>query len=60
MKPWDVQWTDYLVRVEEERKKAEEEEAKRVKPAWDHNMGKTEEIKVGKVAKLSLKIGKKE
>jgi len=60
MKPWDVQWSEYLVRIEEDRKKAEEEEAKRVKPTWDHNMIKTEEVKVGKVTKLSLKIGKKE
>ena len=60
MKPWIVQWAEHLIRIEEGHKKAEEEETKRVKPAWDHNMGKTGEVKIGKVAKLSLKIGKRE
>jgi hypothetical protein len=56
MKSWNQQWSEYVVKMEEERKKVEEEEAKRVKPAWDHTMGKTDEIKVGKVNKLSLKL----
>jgi hypothetical protein len=59
MKPWDIQWAEHLVCVEEEHKKAEEEESKRVKPAWDHSMVKTCEAKVGKVTKISLKIGGK-
>ena len=56
MKPWNIQFEEYNVQLEEKRKK---DEANRIKPDWEHNMIKTEEIKVGKVTKISLKINKK-
>jgi hypothetical protein len=58
MKPWNIQFEEYIVQLEEKRKK-EEEEANRIKPDWDHNIIKTEEIKIGKLTKISLKINKK-
>ena len=59
MKSWNAQWAEYIIQVEEENKKAEEEKNKRIKPTWDHNMIKTEQCNVGKVSKLSLNISKK-
>jgi hypothetical protein len=59
MKPWNIQFEEYIVQLEEKRKKEEEEEANRIKPDWDHNIIKTEEIKIGKLTKISLKINKK-
>jgi hypothetical protein len=56
MKPWNIQFEEYNVQLEEKRKK---DEANRIKPDWEHNMIKTEEIKLGKVTKISLKINKK-
>lgn len=59
MVPFNEQYKKHLIKkkLDEERKKLEEEEKEkaRVKPSWDHSLGKNEAV-VGKVIKIpSLK-----
>jgi len=55
MIPYDQQKIAYDKKVIEDKVIADEILAKTVKPAWDHSMGKSGEVKIGKVIKLSLK-----
>jgi hypothetical protein len=55
MIPYDQQKIAYDKKIIEDKAIADEIIAKTVKPAWDHSMAKSGEVKVGKVIKLSLK-----